>query len=408
MKKTAAHTSRRNFLKTSFTLPAALAVAPSVILAEDDAKPAEPAPTILPLRTLGKSGRQVTMLNMGGMMSAYSPQYLDIAWSMGIRYFDTADCYLKGNSEKVVAKWLAKYPERRKEIFLVSKDHPHEGPKQLLEMIDRRLEACGTTYLDAFYIHGIGPSEYGQDSLNWPKSDEYRKVADQLRSSGKVKLVGFSCHDGRLNDYLTAAAEGNFVDIIMLRYTPFYTKGDAFDTALDACHDKGIALVAMKTMRNTGDIPKRLPDFDKMGLTTHQAVLHACWSDPRIASICNMIDNVSQMESSTTAAKAFKAPLTTTQIELLRSTIVAARPTMCPGCPSCDAFAATSSFALHDISRFVTYYEQDGNQEAREFYQELSPAARDASGVDLAALRAGCSFGVNYPTIIQRASQYFA
>jgi predicted aldo/keto reductase-like oxidoreductase len=414
MKKNTINTSRRNFLKSSFTLPVALATIPSMIMAQDDAKPADasatpaPAPTLLPTRTLGKSGRQVTMLNLGGMMAALSPQYLDIAWSMGIRYFDTADCYLHGNSEKIIAKWLAKYPERRKEIFLVSKDHPHKGPHEMLEMIDRRLEACGTTYLDAFYIHGLGPNEYSEDSVNWPKSDEFRKTADQLRTSGKVKMVGFSCHDGRLNEYLTSAADGGFLDIIMLRYTPFFKKGDAFDTALDACHAKGIALVAMKTMRNTGDIPKQLPEFEKMGLTTHQAVLQACWSDPRISSICNMIDNVTQMESSTTAAKNYKTPLTTAQIEVLRGAVVAARPTMCPSCPSCDAFAATSSFALHDISRFVTYYEQDGNVEARNYYQKLSATARDASGVDLAALRDKCSFHVDYPTIIKRAGQYFA
>ena len=76
------------------------------------------------------------MLCMGGMMAALSPDYIDIAWSMGIRYFDTADCYINGQSEKIFAQWLAKYPERRKEIFLVSKDHPHKGPEQLLEMID--------------------------------------------------------------------------------------------------------------------------------------------------------------------------------------------------------------------------------------------------------------------------------
>ena len=42
------------------------------------------------------------MLCMGGMMAALSPDYIDIAWSMGIRYFDTADCYLNGQSEKIV------------------------------------------------------------------------------------------------------------------------------------------------------------------------------------------------------------------------------------------------------------------------------------------------------------------
>jgi len=415
MKEKRSQSSRRDFLKTTLTLPVALAATPAVVtrsFAADAPAPAAPAAAAaagpLPLRTMGKSGNQTTMLCLGGMMNALSPQYLDIAWSLGIRYFDTADCYLRGKSEKIVGQWLAQYPERRKEIFLVSKDHPHDGPQQLLEMVDRRLAACGTKYLDAFYIHGIGPREYGDASLNWPKSDEFKKVAAELKSSGKVKMVGFSCHDGRLTDYLNAAAEGGFVDIIMLKYSPFFTKGDNFDKALEAAHQAGIALVAMKTMRNTQDVPKRLPEFDKLGLTTHQAVLHACWSDPRITAVCNMIDNVDQMQGSTTAARTYKTPLKSAHLNLLKETIIAARPTMCPGCPSCDAFAATSAFALHDISRFVTYYEQDGNLEARGYYQALAAEHRDASNVNLAALRDGCQFRTDYPEIVRRAERYFA
>jgi predicted aldo/keto reductase-like oxidoreductase len=411
--------SRRNFLKTAIALPVTLAAAPAVLgqSTPEAVSPVAPATPVtpaapktmpeLPRRQLGKNGPKVTMLNMGGMMSAMSAQYIDLAWSMGIRYFDTADCYVHGKSETFIAEWLAKYPERRKEIFLVSKDHPHEGPKQLLEMIDKRLAACGTDYLDAFYIHGIGGGEYGADSINWPRSDEFKSVAEQLKKSGKVKMVGFSCHDGKLNQYLQAAAEGGFVDIIMLRYTAFFEKGGEFDKALDACHDKGIALVAMKTMRNTSAIPKRLPEFDKMGLTTHQAVLHAVWSDPRIASICNMIDNATQMEASTAAARSYKRPLKTAHIELLKETILASSRTYCPGCPSCDAFAASSAFALNDIARFVTYYEHDGNLEARDYYRGLPTAVRDASGVDLAALRDRCAFKIDYPAIVKRAEEYF-
>jgi hypothetical protein len=194
----------------------------------------------------------------------------------------------------------------------------------------------------------------------------------------------------------------------MLKYTAFFKPGDAFDKALDACHNKGIALVAMKTMRNTADVPKRLPEFDKLGLTTHQAVLHAVWSDPRISSICNMIDNVTQMESSTAAARSYKQPLKTAHIELLKETILASRRTMCPGCPACDAFAAESELALVDISRYLTYYEHDGNLEAREMYRALPAAARDASGADLAALRERCAFHIDYPEIVRRAERYFA
>jgi len=348
------------------------------------------------------------MLCMGGMMTAMSPDYLDLAWSMGIRYFDTAKSYLNGKSEPIYGQWLAKYPERRKEIFLVSKDHPSQGPEQLLQMIDRRLAACGTTYLDAFYIHGIGPRDYGEDSLNWPKSDAFKKVAEQLKSSGKVKMVGFSCHDGRLPDYVSAAAEGGFVDIIMLAFNPFYPKGGPLDQALDAAHKAGIGLVAMKTMRSLHDVPKRLPALDKLGLTTHQGVLHAAWSDPRISVVCNMIDNVDQMQSSAAAARSYKAPLTFAHRELLKETILAGRRTMCTGCPACEQWARQTDFAFHDIARFVTYYEQDGNLEARDYYQSLATGHRDASQVDLAALREACHFKTDYPEIIRRAERYFA
>ncbi len=406
MKKSNFSESRRNFIKSTFAVPVVLAAAPSLLA--PTARADAPAAEILPRRQLGKSGTQVTMLCMGGMMPALSPDYLDIAWSMGIRYFDTADCYLHGKSEKIIGQWLAKYPERRKEIFLVSKDHPHEGPEQLLKMVDERLAACGTTYLDAFYIHGLGPREYGDDSVNWPKSDAFKKVADQLKSSGKVKMVGFSCHDGRLPDYLNAAAEGGFLDIIMLAFNPFYPKGGPVDLALDAAHKAGIGLVAMKTMRGTGDVPKRLPELDKLGLTTHQAVLHAAWSDPRISVVCNMIDNVDQMQSSVAAARSYKEPLKFAHLELLRETIVAGRRTMCTGCPGCEETARKTDFAFHDIARFVTYYEQDGNQDARNYYQALAPAHRDASKVDLAALRDACHFKTDYPEIMRRAERYFA
>ena len=408
MKENLPPTSRRNFLKSTMSLPVALAAAPSLFTQAAMAAEVPASTDALPRRQLGNSGPAVTMLCMGGMMAALNTDYIDIAWSMGIRYFDTADCYLKGKSEGIFAQWLAKYPERRKEIFLVSKDHPHQGPEQLLEMIDKRLAACGTTYLDAFYIHGLGPREYGEDSLNWPKSDAYKKVAEKLKSSGTVKMVGFSCHDGRLPDYLNAAAEGGFIDIIMLAFNPFYPKDGPLDKAIDAAHKAGIGLVAMKTMRSTKDVPKRLPELDKLGLTTHQAVLHSAWSDPRISVICNMIDNVDQMTSSTAAARSYKAPLKFAHMELLRETLLAGRRTMCTGCPSCEAFAKQTGFAFHDIARFVTYYEQDGNLEARDYYQALPASVRDASQVDLAALRDGCHAKTDYPEIIRRAERYFA
>ena len=114
------------------------------------------------------------------------------------------------------------------------------------------------------------------------------------------------------------------------------------------------------------------------------------------------------MEANTAAAREYKKPLKLADVEALKQTVLAHRRTMCPGCPSCDAFSAATKFAFLDISRFVTYYEQDGRLGAKDLYHDLSAGDRDHSQVDLAALRDGCSFQTDYPEIIRRAERYFA
>jgi aryl-alcohol dehydrogenase-like predicted oxidoreductase len=379
-------------------------------LASGTGKGEEPAAGVkfLPTRKLGRNGPMVPMLAMGGDMEATSaPGLINRAWASGMRYYDTAQKYGHAREESIYRRWLADHPERRQQIFLVSKDYPtKKGPEELLEMIDRRLETLGTAYLDLFFIHQLCPEVYGAASVNWGKSDVFRKVAEALKASGKVKLVGFSCHGGP--EYIQAAADGGFLDALMVQYTPFYERGGAFDRALTACHDKGIGLIAMKTLRHAGNVPKRLPDFETLGLSTHQALLHAVWSDPRISAICNSVRNFDQMKSSIAAAHAYKAPLEISQVDRLREVVLASRRTMCPGCPSCDANVASTAFAYRDVARYVTYFEQDNYGPSRDLYRALPETARAASRAELEALRDGCAFGIDYPAIAARAERYFA
>jgi aryl-alcohol dehydrogenase-like predicted oxidoreductase len=398
-------TSRRDFLKSAVVLPAAVAALPATAIAAPSAKDASKA---LPMRRLGRNGPEVTMLNIGGMMSAHNPQYLDLAWNMGIRYFDTADCYKNGKSEQDVGAWVNRYPERRKDVFIVTKDHPKKGPEELLTMIDRRLENMGIDYVDLFFIHGIGTKSYGKDSLDWPKSNRLKDVFDELKASGKVKYCGFSCHDKKLIEYLNAAAEGGFIDAIMLRYNPLMKSGDDLDRALDACHEAGIGLVAMKEMQAFKKAPVSHPSLEETGLSTHQVVLQAVWSDPRIASVCSSIENVQQMEQNTMAARVFKDPITPGTKEALGQIAGLTSAPMCPGCPSCNAWAEKTQYAFHDISRYVTYYESDGNTEARSYYRRLSDQERSPQDVDLAQIRDACQYNVDYPEIARRSEIYFA
>jgi len=221
-------------------------------------------------------------------------------------------------------------------------------------------------------------------------------------------MIGFSCHDGHLIDYLNSAARGGFVDAIMLKYDTFYKEGDALDLALNKCYDAGIGLVAMKEMRMAKYAPKRIPEFDKLGLTTHQAVVQSVLSDKRISAICSAMDNVGQMEENTIAARNYERPIKAAQRDLLRDTLIRnARITMCPGCPGCNTADAALSGTLLDVSRYVTYYEQDGLLEARDYYRDLKPLMPAAAEADLVAAQAACKYGVDYPEIMRRAERYF-
>ena len=417
MKQKTKAKTRRTFLKTAIATPFAISAGASLIHSQSKADATKSEFLIdgkqgkgsLPMRKLGRNGPEVTILSLGGIMTAHNPQFLNIAWSKGIRYFDTADCYKGGQSEKNIATWLAKYPERRKELFLVSKDHPRREPKQLLSIIDNRLKACGTDYLDLLFVHGLGQRSYGENADNWPKSREFKETIEALKETGKCKMVGFSTHDYRFVQQLMNAAEGGFVDAIMFPYNPFFTPGDNFDKAVEACYQAGIGLISMKEMRVLGkNAPKRSPEFDKIGLSNHQAILQAVWSDKRIASICSMINNIEEMEQNTIAARDFSKPITLDQLDALQKVAATNPNTFCPGCPSCARYAATTDLAFLDIARYVTYYEADGDLSARNLYRALPPNLRQGNKAELREISRNCQFNVDYGKILQRAEHYFS
>src|SRR5262249_26463469 len=156
--------------------------------------------------------------------------------------FDTARAY---GTEPGFKRWFEQSPEVRKEIVLVTKDNPRR-PKDLLAMLDRRLEALATDYVDLFFIHGLGDDHSPQDAINFIKSREFRETADAIRKSGKAKYVGFSTHDKQRAAMIQTAAEEGIVDAIMLQYTPWLDKDSPLNKAIDACHARGIGLISMK------------------------------------------------------------------------------------------------------------------------------------------------------------------
>jgi uncharacterized protein len=394
---------RRGFLEAG---AGALAVAAAIgdgrpAAAQDAPKATESA--VLPKRKLGKSGIEVSMLNIGTWQSSGVERLLGFAYARGVRYIDTAKSY---GTEPAVGRWFKQKPEARKEVFVVTKDHPR-SPSQLIEQLDKRLESLQTDYVDLIFIHHLGDTNF-ETEVKWPNSREFKETADKIRQSGKAKLVGFSTHHARRPEILQAAVKGGFVDAIMVQNNPLLAQQDDMNRALDACYKAGIGLISMKQVAGNmklDEIVRQLPELKEQGLAPYQKLLHAIWTDERFASCCVSMRNTDQIRENTEAARVFK-PMTKAELDRLRDACIAAGPTMCTSCDGRCSLAAGTAAELGNLTRFLTYHEHHGYRaEARRQYAEMTDAARNWQGADLEAARQACPSKLDFATLLPKTDE---
>ena len=409
---------RRELLQAGAVVAAATAVIGVGATARaDDAKPAD-GKSVLPMRKLGKTGVDVTMLNVGtgawrSTGAAGADRLLRLAHANGVRYIDTADAY---RTEPYVAKYFKDNPEARKDTFVVTKDTP-KTPSQMVEMLDKRLATLQLDSVDLFFLHGLGDNHTPDECVEIIKGKEFKETADKIRKSGKAKFVGFSCHHRMKAEFIELAAKQGFIDAIMVAYTPWAGPDHPINKALDAAHAAGIGLISMKQLAGTkamskvemlADVPNHVPTLKDKGFSPYQMLLQAIWSDERIASCCVSMTSTQQITENTLAARKFE-PLKAAELDGLRRMFLASKPTMCANCDGRCAEAAGTTAALGDLARFLTYHQHHGiRAEARRFYRDLSDAARDWQGADLAAAQAACPSNLNFAEILPDAERYLA
>jgi len=392
---------RRAFLEAGAGgVAAAALMSRTAAEAQETPKGSKPsASAILPKRALGRTGVEVTILNLGTWRSVGLDRILRFAWSNGVRYIDTAQSY---GSEPAIGRWLQANPEVRKQIFLATKDHPGR-PGEMIDRLDKRLAALQTDYVDLLFFHGLGSTQ-----VDWPKSKEMKEAVEAIKKTGKAKFVGFSTHDPRRAEQLQAAAEGGFIDVIMIQNNPWLAAEAPISRALDACHKRGIGLVSMKQIAgqtDTKEMNRRLPELKEQGLSPYQALLHAIWSDERFSATCVSMRNTDQVRENAEAARKFK-PMTKAQIERLRDACIAAGPTFCADCDGRCSKAAGTEAELGNLARLYTYHEHHGyRSEARRIYGDLSESARSWDGADLAAAREACPNKLDFAKILPRADE---
>ena len=283
--------SRRDFFKIAGTAAAGSVLAPLKSAETSDQSAS------MPTRPFGDTGIDVPILSLGG--SQHLPLLLlRAAFLRGVTYWDVANSYMGGNSEKRIGKYIEKYPQDRKKIFLVTKSHAWSTAGMTDDLNDS-LERMQTDTVDLFFVHAVS----GIDELN----DETKAWAEKARAAGKIRLFGFSTHSNMAECLLEASKLG-WIDGIMMTYNFRLMHTDRMRRAVDACAQAGIGLTAMKTMgggsirTGTDSELEMAARFLQEGYSEAQAKLKAVWDNPQIASICSEMPNMTILMANVAAA----------------------------------------------------------------------------------------------------------
>lgn len=146
---------------------------------------------------LGSTSLEVPQVALGCMrFNQFTPDemacFIHTSLDLGINFFDHADIYGAGDSERVFGAALKSDPSiRREDLIIQTKcgillgSHYDNSKKHILESVDAALERLQTDYIDILLLHR-------PDALVEP--EEVAEAFDELVASGKVRYFGVSNH----------------------------------------------------------------------------------------------------------------------------------------------------------------------------------------------------------------------
>ncbi len=401
MSKKKSKLSRRNFLKVTGLTGVGAIIAPL----DRPAKASEEEQT-MPTRPFGKSGIRVPILSFGGSLNtSMSPLLLRQAAKWGVTYWDTAHSYMGGKSEKGIGKYFTKFPEDRKNIFLVTKSHAWTLAGMTKDLNDS-LERMQTDFVDLFFVHSVSDiSEIDDDTRVW---------AEKAKAAGKIRLFGFSSHSNMASCLLGASKLG-WIDGIMMTYNYRLMHTDHMKRAVDACAEAGIGLTAMKTQgggpvkTNTETEFELAGRFIKKGYTDAQAKLKAVWDNPQIACICSRMPNMSILMSNTAAALD-KKKLSSADKTLLQQYARETRSDYCAGCTEICESASGNKVPIGDVLRCLMYDRSYGDRDyaAIEFKGISENCLRQLADLDYSLAEKRCPQKMPIGRLMKEAAEKFS
>jgi aryl-alcohol dehydrogenase-like predicted oxidoreductase len=249
----------------------------------------------IPLRTLGKTGREVTALGLGGegilRTFGHEPEadaLINRAIDLGINYFESARAY--SGSESYYGKALR---QRRKQIFLASKSHAR-NKTGALSHLNETLRNMKTDYLDLWQVHDVRSEAEIREIFGPGGAIE---AFAEAKDKGLTRLIGVTGHH---NPAILKKCIGMFnFDTVLLPVNPAEPYYKSFiQEVIPAAQQKGMGIIGMKVYFR--GVAAELPWYDTM-----EPFLHFALTQPVTTTVIGC-DSIAQLEENASFAKRFR------------------------------------------------------------------------------------------------------
>ena len=196
----------------------------------------------LPRRPYGKTGRELSIVALGGIVISEVPQEeanSTVAWAFerGVTYYDVAPTY--GNAQERLGPALKPYRDR---VFLACKTTQRDAAGAQGEL-EESLRLLQTDHLDLYQLHGLTkPNQV--DTVMGPGGA--METFTKARDKGQVRYLGFSAHS--VEAALKALDAFPFDSVLFPLNVVCVENGDFGPQVLKKAREKGAAVLALKAM----------------------------------------------------------------------------------------------------------------------------------------------------------------
>ena len=243
------------------------------------------AAAALPTRPLGRTGLEVSILGLGGHHVAVSGseanarRLVEAALEEGINFFDTAESYGGGASERWLGKALAGV---RKSVILMTKTYaPTErSAESARRHLEESLSRLRTDYLDLWQLHSVQNADDVDRAFGPGGSMEFIQEA---KRQGTVRFIGVTGHatpaaHRRALEYWD---RGIRFDVMQMPVNPLDYHQQSFTReVLPLLVERGIGVIAMKTSADGA--------LFREGLATIDECQRYVWSLPVSIAVVGM------------------------------------------------------------------------------------------------------------------------